>query len=1115
MKKLLLLMTFSGAVFGMRAQCSPDLTAPVYPAGSGVATISIPAGGSSVNWNPYTYNFTDPIPAGSYITGVDLTFAGRDQGWGGTGDWANLYVSGTWIGNAQFLPSTQTFNLTYSFDVPAYVYGGNNTLQMHFTGYPGWEGFWEGGTLKIHYSGLPVLTSECSLASITAPATTDNCAGSITGTTSTTFPITAQGTTYVNWNFSDGSNSIIVAQKVVIDDVTAPVANSSSLADVTNQCSVASITAPTASDVCAGSITGTTTTTFPITATGTTMVTWTFNDGNGNTSTQTQNVIINDITAPAYPLGVAGTSVINIPAGGSSINWTPYTYNFMDPIPAGAYVTGVDLTFAGRDQGWGGTGDWANLYVSGTWIGNAQFMPFTQTFNINYNAPVTGYVYGGSNNLQMTFTGYPGWEGFWEGGTLTIHYSVLPAVTGECSVTAVTAPTTTDNCAGTVTGTTTAVFPITAPGTSFINWTFNDSNGNSTSVAQQIIIDDVTAPVANASSLTDVTNECSVASITAPAATDNCAGTITGTTTAVFPITVQGTTTVTWTFDDGNGNTSTQSQNVVIADVTSPLADAASLSDVTNECSVASITAPAATDNCAGTITGTTTAVFPITVQGTTTVTWTFNDGNGNTSTQSQNVVIADVTSPVADAASLSDVTNECSVASITAPTATDNCAGTIAGTTATIFPITSQGSTTVTWTFNDGNGNTSTQSQNVVIADVTSPVADAASLSDVTNECSVASIIAPTATDNCSGIITGTTATIFPITMQGTTIVTWTFNDGNGNSSIQSQNVVILDITAPVISGCPSNITINANNTACTGIASWIDPAATDNCTAIPSMSASHNTAFVFPLGTTTVTYTVSDDNGNASACSFDVTVVNDLNATVTFANVLCNGGATGAVDLTVTGGAIPYTFDWNSGAYTSEDLNGIAAGSYTGVLTDANGCIDGGTIVITEPSALSSSAITTDEMIANDGSIDLTVAGGIAPYTYDWNGPAGFTSLLEDPSGLTAGTYTVAYTDVNGCMNTMNVIVGTQVGITETGIFSFSVYPNPSNGIINLTLSNLYDNEANVEIWNVLGEIVYSTSVNTASSQLNIEAIGSGTYFIRVQTGSKIETSKIIIQK
>jgi hypothetical protein len=192
-------------------------------------------------------------------------------------------------------------------------------------------------------------------------------------------------------------------------------------------------------------------------------------------------------------------------------------------------------------------------------------------------------------------------------------------------------------------------------------------------------------------------------------------------------------------------------------DQTPPEPDAASLADLTGECGVPAPNAPTATDNCAGSITGTTTTTFPITTPGTTIVTWTFTDVEGNSSEQEQNVIIDDVTAPVADATNLADLTGECSVALPAAPTATDNCEGTITGTTTTIFPVTTARTTIITWTFTDTAGNSSTQTQNVNIDDVTAPVADAASLADLTSECSVAAPSAPTATDNCDGAIIGT----------------------------------------------------------------------------------------------------------------------------------------------------------------------------------------------------------------------------------------------------------------------------------------------------------------------------------------------------------------------
>ena len=383
-----------------------------------------------------------------------------------------------------------------------------------------------------------------------------------------------------------------------------------------------------------------------------------------------------------------------------------------------------------------------------------------------------------------------------------------------------TAPTATDNCGGTVTVTNDATLPISTQGTTVVTWTYTDVNGNASTQTQNVVITDVTGPTADVATLADVTDECSVATLTAPTATDNCGGTVTVTNDATLPISTQGTTVVTWTYTDVNGNASTQTQNVVITDVTAPVADVSTLADVTDECSVTTLTAPTATDNCGGTVTVTNDATLPISTQGTTVVTWTYTDVNGNASTQTQNVVITDVTAPVADVATLADVTDECSVATLTAPTATDNCGGTVTVTNDATLPISTQGTTVVTWTYTDANGNSSTQTQNVVITDVTGPVPDA-TLSDLTDLCSIDAPTAPTATDNCAGVITGTTTTTFPITTIGTTTVVWEYADGNGNMTTQTQDFVISGVdVSTTLSG--DGATITANN----GFATyqWID---------------------------------------------------------------------------------------------------------------------------------------------------------------------------------------------------------------------------------------------------------------------------------------------------
>jgi hypothetical protein len=671
---------------------------------------------------------------------------------------------------------------------------------------------------------LADVTAQCEVTSLTAPTATDNCGGVLTVTNNATLPITSQGTAVVTWTYTDAQgNSATQAQNVVITDVTAPVADLATLTDVTAQCEVISLTAPTATENCLGVLTVTNNATLPITAQGTTVVTWTYDDGNGNTSTQTQNVVITDVTAPLADL--ATLADVNAECLVSSLTAPTATEN------CGGTVTKTnDVTLPITTQG--------TTVVTWTYT-DANGNSSTQTQNVvitDVTAPVADLV-------------------------------TLADVTAQCEVISLTSATATDNCVGAVTVTNDATLPITAQGTTVVTWTYTDAQGNSSIQGQNVVITDVTAPVADLATLTDVTAQCEVTSLNTATATDNCGGVVTVTNNATLPITSQGTTVVIWAYTDAQGNSSIQAQNVVITDVTAPVADLATLADVTAQCEVTSLTAPTATDNCSAIITVTDDATLPITAQGTTVVTWTYDDGNGNILTQTQNVVITDVTAPAADLATLADVTAECSVTSLTAPTATDNCSGMVTVTNDATLPITTQGTTLITWTYSDADGNSSTQTQNIVITDVTAPAADLATLADVTDVCSVTSLTAPTATENCSGMITVTNDATLPISTQGTTIVTWTYSDGNGNSSIQTQNIVITDNTAPI----PNLIALTDSTAMCS--LSLIAPTAIDACEGV--LIGTPDVTFpITAAGLTVVTWTYDDGNGNVTMQTQNITI-------------------------------------------------------------------------------------------------------------------------------------------------------------------------------------------------------------------------------------------------
>jgi len=246
--------------------------------------------------------------------------------------------------------------------------------------------------------------------------------------------------------------------------------------------------------------------------------------------------------------------------------------------------------------------------------------------------------------------------------------------------------------------------------------------------------------------------------------------------------------------------------------------DVATLPDVTEDCVVTSLTPPTASNSCASGYEGTPDITLPFNTVGTTVVTWTFDDGV-NTTTQTQNIVISgiDTDPPVINNPNLLTYNSQCAFTPPT-PTATDVCAGTVFGTPDVTFPITAQGATTITWTYDDGSGNTVQQTQTVNINDVSAPVADVANL-DTYQGCNSATPPTPTATDNCGAVIDGVPDVTFPITTAGLTTVTWTYDDGLGNTSTQTQ-----DVNVSLIDGSAT-----ANGTQLTATATgvnyqWID---------------------------------------------------------------------------------------------------------------------------------------------------------------------------------------------------------------------------------------------------------------------------------------------------
>ena len=227
---------------------------------------------------------------------------------------------------------------------------------------------------------------------------------------------------------------------------------------------------------------------------------------------------------------------------------------------------------------------------------------------------------------------------------------------------------------------------------------------------------------------------------------------------------------------------------------------------------------------------------------------------------------------------------------------------------------------------------------------------------------------------------------------------------------------------------------------------------------------------------------------------------------------DISCNGGASdGSAMANASGGTPGFSYLWSNGDTTATTSSSLSVGTYTVIVTDSNGCTVTDSVTIGEPLALSLSATSTDELLGNDGTIDLTVSGGTAGYTYVWS-PSGSG---EDPTGLAAGTYMVTVTDANGCTDTLSVTVGSQVGISEFGKDAImNIYPNPNTGHFFMSFENVDYSELTVEVYNAVGQLVTTQSVNQNPIEIDIRAFGAGMYTVKIKDGTRQAARQIIVK-
>ena len=253
--------------------------------------------------------------------------------------------------------------------------------------------------------------------------------------------------------------------------------------------------------------------------------------------------------------------------------------------------------------------------------------------------------------------------------------------------------------------------------------------------------------------------------------------------------------------------------------------------------------------------------------------------------------------------------------------------------------------------------------------------------------------------------------------------------------------------------------------------------------------------------------TGTITDANGCSIVTEATISEPSAINASTSTTNVACSGGDNGAVQLSVNGGTAPYAYSWSTGA-TTQSISNLIAGNYTVTITDANNCSTTQSASVDQTGDLIVSVDQATNVSCNgdnDGVINISVAGGTAPYSYSWSNGA----TTEDLTGLVAGDYSGTITDSNGC----SIIA--EVTISEPGVL---------NGILsidNITCSGMDNGQINLAVSG--GTAPYNYNWSNGETTRNIMNQSAGVYIVTITdanncviqlTGEILETAELEIE-
>ena len=253
-----------------------------------------------------------------------------------------------------------------------------------------------------------------------------------------------------------------------------------------------------------------------------------------------------------------------------------------------------------------------------------------------------------------------------------------------------------------------------------------------------------------------------------------------------------------------------------------------------------------------------------------------------------------------------------------------------------------------------------------------------------------------------------------------------------------------------------------------------------------------------------------VTDALGCTSDVSLDIEAMTPVTLADEIQNVTCNGLATGAIDVTVIQGTPDYTYQWLHGP-TSEDISELYAGTYRLTVTDGNGCQTFVSYEVLEPESIDAELIVDEPSFQDElSTLDLTVVGGMAPYTFEWNTGA----ASEDLYNVSEGFYEVVIIDANQCIEELNVTIEglSQAGLYESEAHEVNVYPNPTANVATVTWTNKKLDQ--LSIINANGQLVEKMDV-AMMDKYQTNALNPGIYFINLsENQSTVSTRKLVVR-